>query len=209
MDPQDPDPQHCRAGTYLLWNLVRVIEGSGSGSLTNGSVRPKNKWILGIRIRNIPQSCISSGISCGLSMPGMETCTFRFSSWAARRAASLSSRYRSLSSSPENHALSSRVVVARWPKYRPNNSKGKLFINNYLGSIWKSTFSRHGQCCGSGIRAFLTPGSGIRDPGSGIGFSGSRIPNPYFWELRDNFLGKKFCDSLKIGPKFFSSTFQK
>ncbi len=45
-----------------------------------------------------------------------------------------------------------------------------------------------GQCCGSG--AFLTPGSVIgffRIPDLG-----SRIPNPYFWELRDNFLGKKF-----------------
>ncbi len=29
------------------------------------------------------------------------------------------------------------------------------------------------QCCGSGIRCLL-------DPGSGIGFSGSRIPSPYF-----------------------------
>ena len=48
------------------------------------------------------------------------------------------------------------------------------------------------------------------DPGSGIGFfpdSGSRIPNPYFLELRDNFLGIKFYNSLKIGQKFFSSTF--
>ncbi len=27
---------------------------------------------------------------------------------------------------------------------------------------------------------------------------GSRIPNPYFWELSDNFLGKKFYNSLKI-----------
>ncbi len=47
------------------------------------------------------------------------------------------------------------------------------------------------------------------DPGSGIGFSrisdpGSRIPNPYFWELCDNFLGKKFYNFFKIGPIFFS-----
>ncbi len=44
------------------------------------------------------------------------------------------------------------------------------------------------------------------DPGSGIGFfpdPGSRIPNPYFWELNDNFLGKKLYNSLKIGPNFF------
>jgi hypothetical protein len=58
-----------------------------------------------------------------------------------------------------------------------------------------------------GSGAFLTPGSGIRnrffpDPGS-------RIPNPYFWELRDNFLGKKFYNSLKIGPNFFLQPFQK
>ncbi len=52
-----------------------------------------------------------------------------------------------------------------------------------------------------GSGAFLTPGSGIRnrffpDPGS-------RIPNPYFWELGDNCVGKKFYHSLKIGPNFF------
>ncbi len=51
------------------------------------------------------------------------------------------------------------------------------------------------------------------DPGSGIGFYriqdlGSRIPNPYFWELRDNFLGKKFYNSLKIGPNFFLQHFK-
>jgi hypothetical protein len=47
------------------------------------------------------------------------------------------------------------------------------------------------------------------DPGSVIGFfSGSRIPNPYFWELSDNFLGKNFNNSLKFGPNF-SSAFQK
>jgi hypothetical protein len=61
------------------------------------------------------------------------------------------------------------------------------------------------QCCGSGIwnpgsGAFLTPGSGIRnrffpDPGS-------RMLNPYLSELSDNFSGKKFYNSLKIGPNF-------
>ena len=65
---------------------------------------------------------------------------------------------------------------------------------------------------GSGIRCLFDPW--IRDLGSGIGFFripdlGSRIPNPYFWELIDNFLGKKFYNSLKIGPNFFSSTFPK
>jgi hypothetical protein len=45
-----------------------------------------------------------------------------------------------------------------------------------------------------GSGAFLTPGSG-----SGIRnrfFSGSRIPTPYFLELSDKFLGKKFFTSL-------------
>ncbi len=52
-----------------------------------------------------------------------------------------------------------------------------------------------------GSGAFLTPGSGIRN-----GFfpnPGSRIPRPYFEELFDNFFGKKFYKSLKIGPNFF------
>ncbi len=44
------------------------------------------------------------------------------------------------------------------------------------------------------------------DPGSGIGFFpdlGSRIPTPYFLELSDKFLGKKFYNSLKNRPNFF------
>jgi hypothetical protein len=32
---------------------------------------------------------------------------------------------------------------------------------------------------------------------------GSRIPTPYFLELSDKFLGKKFYNSLKTGPNFF------
>ncbi len=67
-------------------------------------------------------------------------------------------------------------------------------------SPWKKT----NDCISvsdSGSGAFLTPGSGIRnrffpDPGS-------RIPNPYFWELSDNFLGKKFYNTLKTSPNFF------
>jgi hypothetical protein len=59
-----------------------------------------------------------------------------------------------------------------------------------------------------GSGAFLTPGSGIRngffpDPGSRISDPGSRMPRPYFEELFDNFFGKKFYNSLKIGPNFF------
>ncbi len=44
------------------------------------------------------------------------------------------------------------------------------------------------------------------DPGSGIGFlpdPGSRIPNPYIWEHIENFLGRIFNNSSKIGPNFF------
>ncbi len=51
-----------------------------------------------------------------------------------------------------------------------------------------------------GSSVFFISGSGMRkrffpDPWSGI-------PNPYFWELSDNFLGKKFFNSLKIGQNF-------
>jgi hypothetical protein len=50
------------------------------------------------------------------------------------------------------------------------------------------------------------------DPGSGAFLTsgpGSRITNPYFLELSDKSLGKKFYNSLKTGPNFFSSAFQK
>ncbi len=70
-------------------------------------------------------------------------------------------------------------------------------------------------CCGSwsGIRCFLTPGSGIRnrffqDFGTRIPEPGSWIPNPYFWELSDNFWSKKFYNSLKIGSIFFLEHFK-
>jgi hypothetical protein len=60
------------------------------------------------------------------------------------------------------------------------------------------------QCCGSGsgIGCFLTPGSGIRnkffpDPGS---------QDHIF--CFDNFFGKKFYNSLKIGPNFFLQHFK-
>jgi hypothetical protein len=37
---------------------------------------------------------------------------------------------------------------------------------------------------------------------------GSRIPNQYFWELSDNFFGKKFYNSLKIYLNFFLQHFK-
>jgi hypothetical protein len=66
---------------------------------------------------------------------------------------------------------------------------------------------------------FLDPGSEIRDPGwvkisvadprsSASLTPGSGIPNPYVLELSDNFLGKKFYNSLKLAQIFFS-TFRK
>ncbi len=69
------------------------------------------------------------------------------------------------------------------------------------------------QCCrsGYGIQCLFDPW--IQNPGSGIGFFripdlGSRIPNPYFWELSDKFLGKNFYNSLKISPNFFLQHFK-
>ncbi len=62
------------------------------------------------------------------------------------------------------------------------------------------------QCCGSGsgIRCLFDPW--IRDPE--WVFSGSRIPRPYLEELFDNFLGKTFYNSLKIGPNIFLQHFK-
>ncbi len=45
-------------------------------------------------------------------------------------------------------------------------------------------------------------------PGSGIGFFRIPDPKPYFWEFSDNFLGKKFYTSLKLGPNFFLQHFK-
>ncbi len=46
------------------------------------------------------------------------------------------------------------------------------------------------------------------DPGSGIGFSGSRIPNPYFWELSDNFGVKSSIILWKLAQIFFLQHFK-
>jgi hypothetical protein len=71
----------------------------------------------------------------------------------------------------------------------------------YCSFVQCKCFSIAPSVADTGSGAFLTPG-----PGSGIWnrfFSGSRIPNPYFLELSDKFLGKKFYNSLKTGPNFF------
>ncbi len=72
------------------------------------------------------------------------------------------------------------------------------FFFNGFHPAKKSSFL---QCDGSG--AFVTPGSGI-----GIGFSESRIPNPYVGKLWDHFLGKKYCNSLWIATHFFLYLFK-
>ncbi len=51
----------------------------------------------------------------------------------------------------------------------------------------------YNQCCGSGIRCFFDPW----------------IPNPYFWELSDNLLGKISINLWKLAQVFLSSAFQK
>jgi hypothetical protein len=67
------------------------------------------------------------------------------------------------------------------------------------------------QCCGFGSGIRYSVPFWPRDP-EWVFFRipdlGSRIPNPYFLELSDNFLGKKFYNSLKIGPNFFLQHFK-
>jgi hypothetical protein len=65
-------------------------------------------------------------------------------------------------------------------------------MKNFLKSVFSSVAD-------PGSSAFLTPW---------IPDLGSRIPNSYFGELRDNFLGKKFYNSLKFGPKIFLQQFK-
>jgi hypothetical protein len=67
----------------------------------------------------------------------------------------------------------------------------RIRILNCLESRILSLFSVADPDQGSRIRCLFDPG-----PRSGI-------PTPYFLELSDNFLGKKFYNSLKTGPNFF------
>jgi hypothetical protein len=71
------------------------------------------------------------------------------------------------------------------------------FLQSFLHSAPDEKEKIRIRDLGSG--AFMTPG-----PGSGIRNRffpdlGSRIPIPYFLELSDKFLGKKFYNSLKTG----------
>jgi hypothetical protein len=54
----------------------------------------------------------------------------------------------------------------------------------------------------------------LLDPDLGSGIDFFWIPDlgfqtRYFWELSDKYLGEKLYNSLKSGPNFFSSAFQK
>ncbi len=70
-------------------------------------------------------------------------------------------------------------------------------------SLLQSCLDSCKQCSGSGIRDTVPFWPLDPDPGSGSGIGFSRIPNPYFWELSEKFLGKKFYNSLTSGPNFF------
>jgi hypothetical protein len=72
-------------------------------------------------------------------------------------------------------------------------------VSNFMNGMLNLAYAR--QCCGSGsgirVRCLLTPGIRNRF------YPGSRIPTPYFSELSDKFLGKKFY--RKLAQTFFSS----
>ncbi len=68
---------------------------------------------------------------------------------------------------------------------------GKVGIRNSDSWFWFWAVYFHlKQCCGSGMRCFFTPGFGTQDIFLLIPDLWSWTSNPYFWELRDNFLGK-------------------
>ncbi len=91
----------------------------------------------------------------------------------------------------QNHSL----ILSNYFKWFHLHSNRFLWTSK-KNSPWSSTGLL--QCCRSR--------SGIRDP---VPFwpldldPGSRIPNPYFWEVSGKFVGKKFYNSLKTGLNFF------
>ncbi len=74
--------------------------------------------------------------------------------------------------------------------------------------VWKRLHTKYiAQLVGFLHYSILS--SNVADPGSGAFLTPrSGIPSPYFWELSDKFLGKKFYNSLKIGQKFFLQNFE-
>ena len=96
-------------------------------------------------------------------------------------------------------AILRRVVDSVFDVFVPVfNSKGvcgcryrkdRMSVRHHFFNLVQYTvFKTIRQCCGSvsGIRCLFEPW--IRDRNRF--FPGSRIPNPYFWEFNDNFLGK-------------------
>ncbi len=88
------------------------------------------------------------------------------------------------------HELRCRVTVYYFGRYRPVP---------YFLRIPECFTYYPAQCCGSGIRWLFDPW--IRDPEEV--FSGSRIPNPYFWEPSDNFWVKSSIICWKLAQIFF------
>ncbi len=81
-----------------------------------------------------------------------------------------------------------------------SNGRLKIFLFTWVANVSL-------QCFGSGIRCLFDLRTWDPVPFWPLD-PGSRIPNPYFWELSDTFLGKKFFNSFKICLNFFSSAFQ-
>ncbi len=178
----------------FFYYFCLVIEGSGSGSipLTNGSGSgsrsPKNIWIWRIWILNTASSSTKK-ILLYLKAE-LELCWIL----AGVQVASVADPWHFGSGSGSTDPC-------LW------------LMDPDLDSNLDPDPAIFGQCCGSG--------SGIRDPvpfwpldpewvyfGSPISDTGSRIPNSYFWKLSDNFLGKKFHNSLKFGRNFFLEQFK-
>jgi hypothetical protein len=67
-------------------------------------------------------------------------------------------------------------------------NKSVFFVLKFLHNL---VFKHKKQCCGSRRGLFRIPDLGFR------------FPNPYFLELSDKFLGKKFYNSLETGPICF------
>jgi hypothetical protein len=121
-----------------------------------------------------------------------------------------------LSRIPDPDVYPSRTpdLGSRIQKQKQKRQVKKISCNTYLGShkfhkivnyVSFEVLKKQIWDPGSGIGCLLSPGSGIglfRIPGLR-----SRIPNSYFCELIDNFLRKKFHNSLKFGPIFFLEQF--
>ncbi len=137
----------------------------------------------------------------------LDTHTGNQYSWSGRIR-----RIRKFYASRIRPAIFVRIRIRLWIRILPSISKPKLpycatvlwLLNNLLSLKTDVNADAYANTCvaDSDLAKF-----GPLDPGSKIGFFGSRIPNPYFWELSDNFLGKKFYTSLKIGPNFFLQHF--